>query len=432
MLRFTLPGVLALALLGGSRPVGAADSPQGDNWFQWRGPHRDGVSRDTGLLKTWPKNGPPLLWEAKGAGRGYASLAISHGRIYTMGDGPSTATDKDEYLLCFDETNGKQLWKAKLGPAWNSGSPSWQSSRSTPTVDGDLVYVLTPRGDLVAVETAGGKERWRKSMQKDLGGKKADGWGYSESVLIDGDQLVCTPGGEKATLVALDKKTGSPLWKASQPGNRGAGHSSIVIAEVGKTRVYVQVTGSGPLEVRAADGKVLWHYDIPGTTAVIPTPIVRGDLVFFSVGYGLGAALLRQVPEANGGVKIEEVYPLEPKLSNKHGGVVLVGDYVYGDVSDSGKPFCAELMTGKIRWQKKQGPGSGSASMVAADGYLYIRYADGTMTLVKGGPDEFNLVSSFKVPHSGSRPSWSHPVVTGSKLFLREGDSILCYDLRAK
>jgi outer membrane protein assembly factor BamB len=432
MLRLTLPGVLALALLVGSQPLGAADSPAGDNWFQWRGPHRDGVSRDTGLLKEWPKDGPPLVWEAKGAGRGYASLAISNGRLYTMGDGPSTATDKDEYLLCFDAATGKQLWKGKLGPAWNSGTSDWQSSRSTPTVDGDRVYILTPRGELVCLETAGGKEVWRKSMQKDFNGKKADYWGYSESVLIDGDKLVCTPGGEATTLVALDKKTGSPIWKATQPSNRGAGHSSIVIAEIGNTRVYVQMTGSGALGVAAEDGKVLWHSDIPSTTAVIPTPIVRGDLVFFSVGYGRGAALLRQVPEGKAGVSIEQVYPLDSKLNNKHGGVVLVGDYVYGDVGDSGRPFCAELMTGKIRWQKKAGPGRGSASVVAADGHLYIRYADGTMTLVKATPDEFNLVSSFKIPHSGSRPSWSHPVVTGGKLYLREDDYILCYDLRAK
>src|SRR5262249_40616282 len=152
-----------------------------------------------------------LLWEGRGAGRGYSSLALSAGKIYTMGDGPSTADDKDEYALCFEDGTGKQLWKTKLGPAWNSGSADWQSSRSTPTVDSDRVYFLTAQGNLVCVQTADGKELWRKNMQKDFGGKKGDGWGYSESVLIDGDKLICTPGG-KSTMVALNKKTGETTW----------------------------------------------------------------------------------------------------------------------------------------------------------------------------------------------------------------------------
>jgi len=367
------------------------------------------------------------LWQSAGAGRGYSSLAIAGKRIYTLGDAPSTADDEDEYLLCFDQVDGKQLWKTKIGPAWTSGKPTWHSPRSTPTVDGDRIYLLTAHGKLICCDTKG-SEIWQKGFKADFDGAKADGWGYSESVLIDGDKLICTPGGEKNTLVALAKKTGETLWTTARPDDRGAGHASAVIANVGGTRVYVQVTGSGPMGVRASDGKLLWTYDIDKTTSVIPTPIVRGDLVFFSAGYGRGGALLKQVAKDDE-IKIEEQYPLNKELGNKHGGVVLVGNYLYGDSEDRGIPFCAELMTGEVKW-KSRGSGSNSASIVAADGHLYIRYADGTMTLVKASPEALEEVGGFKVPGSGERPSWSHPVVADGKLFLREGDAVSCYELR--
>lgn len=400
-------------------------------WPQFHGPARNAVSTDKGLLTKWPAEGPSLVWQAKGAGRGYASVSIVGDRLFTMGDGPSTADDQDEYVLCFQLADGKQLWKAKLGPAWDSGKPDWQSSRSTPTVDGELLYTLTPHGELVCLESATGTEQWRKHLHKDLGGKKGDSWGYSESVLIDGDRLVCTPGGENATMAALHKKTGAVIWKAVSPGDRGAAHASIVIAEVGGTRVYVNTTASGALGVRATDGKVLWTSNIDKTTAVIPSPIIRGDLVFFAAGYNLGGALLRQVPAADGEVRAEEVYPLNKDRNNKHGGIVLVGDYLYGDTNDSGTPYCAELMTGKTVW-KSRGTGKGSASVTAADGHLYIRWANGILALVKATPEAYTEVSSFKVPGSGERPSWSHSAIVDGKLYLREGDLILCYDVSGK
>jgi outer membrane protein assembly factor BamB len=195
--------------------------------------------------------------------------------------------------------------------------------------------------------------------------------------------------------------------------------------------VYVQSTGSGPLGVRAEDGKVLWTYDIDRTTAVIPTPIVRDDLVFFTAGYKRGGALLRQVPAGAGEVEIEEIYPLKTELANKHGGVVLVGEYVYGDSDSSGIPFCAELMTGDIKW-KQRGSGRGSVAVAAADGRLYLRFTDGMMVLVKATPESYAEVGKFKIPESGERPSWAHPVIAEGKLYLREGDAVLCYDVRAK
>lgn len=418
-----------LALLTSSPAILLAAGPTAP-WPTFRGLDRSAVAPDTGLLKEWPEGGPRLVWQAHGAGRGYSSLAIAGGRIFTLGDGPSTASDKDEYLLAFDQRSGKPTWETKLGAAWNEGTPDWQSSRSTPTVDGDRIYILTPHGELVACKTAGGKELWRRNLKTDFGGKKGDGWGYSESVLIDGERLVCTPGGSKATMVALNKLSGKPIWTAVRPDDRGAGHASIVVATIGGTRVYVTTTASGAIGVRASDGKLLWTYDA-SATAVIPTPIIRDDLVFFTAGYGCGGALLRQVPAGSGDVTIEEIYPLKRELSTKHGGVVLIGDFLYGDTEDSGVPWCAELMTGNIQW-KQRGAGRGSASVAAADGCLYFHYADGTMTLVKASPDAYRELGKFKTPGSSERPSWSHPVIAEGQLYIRDGDTILCYNLKAK
>ncbi len=399
-----------------------------DSWPTFRGADRSGVSDDTGLISSWPEDGPTLVWEADGAGRGYSSVAIADGKIYTLGDGLSTASDDDEYLVCFDQFNGKQLWATKTGSPWTSGQPAWQSSRSTPTVDGDRVYVLTADGDLICFTTAG-KKVWSKNLKDDFAGEKADSWGYSESVLIDGDNLVCTPGGVKNTMVMLDKMTGETVWTTSRAGDRGAGHASVVISNVGDTRVYVQTTGSGAMGVRASDGKLLWTYDIKRTTAVIPTPIVRDDLVFFTAGYGTGGTLVQQVPAGDGSVRAKEIYPTDSALGNKHGGMVLVGDYLYGDSEDRGIPFCADLMTGEVKW-KSRGAGKNSASITAADGHLYIRFSDGTMVLAHASPSDYTEVSSFEVPGSGERPSWAHPVVFDGKLYLREGDKLLCYELR--
>ncbi len=398
-----------------------------DSWPTFRGADRSGVSSDTGLLDQWPSDGPELIWTAEGAGRGYASVAISEGKLFTLGDGLSTADDDDEYLVCFDQKTGQPLWRSKTGTPWTSGQESWQSSRSTPTVDGDRVYVLTAYGELICFSTAG-EERWRRHLKDDLGGTKADGWGYSESVLIDGAKLICTPGGPECTMAALDKRTGEILWTCVRAEDRGAGHASVVVSTIGDTKVYVQTTGSGPLGVRADDGKLLWSYEIKRTTAVIPTPIVKDDLVFFSAGYGTGGGLLRQVPDGDG-VTAAEIYPPNPKLGNKHGGIVLVGDYLYGDSEDQGVPFCAELMTGETQW-KSRGSGKKSASMTAADGKLFIRFSDGTVVLVPASPDEYEEHGSFKIPGSGERPSWAHPVVVGGKLYLREGDQIFCYNVK--
>lgn len=419
----------ALCVVGAASLARAAHPVKSAHWPTFRGADRSGVSSDTGLLAEWPKGGPELVWEAKGAGRGYSSVAIADGKLYTQGDHLKTVDNDDTYLICYDLASGKELWKTRLGEAWDKGSKNWQGSRSTPTVDGERVYILTPHGDLFALATDDGKVAWRKNLKDDFGGKKGDGWGYSESVTIDGDKLVCTPGGEKNTMVALDKNTGDLIWSAVREGDRGAGHASIVISEIGGTRVYVNTTASGALGVRAKDGELLWSYPIDKTTAVIPSPIVKGDLVFFTAGYGRGGALLRQVPAGAGEVDVKEVFPLNPKLQNKHGGVILVGDYLYADSGDGGIPFCAELMTGDQQW-KSRSAGKGSMSLTAAEGLLYLHFANGVMALARATPDGYEEISHFKIPGDHDRPSWAHPVITGGRLYLRDTGRVYCYDLR--
>jgi len=399
---------------------------QQTDWPTYRGADRSNVAPDTGLLKQWPEDGPKLVWKTEGAGRGYSSVAVAGDRVFTLGDSIDGASDNEEYLTCYNRADGKKLWMTKTGKSFSMKNKNWESSRSTPTVDGDHIYVITGNGVLVCMTTEG-KDAWKVNLKEEYNGKKADIWGYSESVLIDGDNLICTPGGAKNTMLALNKKTGEKIWSTSRDGDRGAGHASVVISKVGSNKVYVTTTGSGAMGVRASDGELLWTYDIDRTTAVIPTPIVRDDLVFFAAGYGRGGALLRQSEEGDG-VKVQEVYGLKKHLSNKHGGIVLVGDHLYGDSDDKGMPFCADLKTGELKW-KSRGSGKKSASVVAADGNVYVRYTNGMMTLVKADPESFQEVSKFKVPGSGDRPSWAHPVIVDGQLFLREGDSILCYSL---
>lgn len=402
----------------------AAD-PNGADWPQWRGPRRDAISSDKGLLKSWGEQGPPLAWKTSGLGSGFASIAVSDGRIFTMGRRKGS-----EGLIALNAQDGQELWSAKVGLDGND-EPS-----STPTVDGDRVYALGSHGDLVCA-SVDGKELWRKSFLKDFGGSVPT-WKYCESPLIDGNKLICTPGSKNATMVALNKNTGDIIWKSAVPngGGSGSGYSSIVISEGAGVRQYVQLLGAGTgcIGVAAADGKLLWKYDRVGNgTASIPTPIIDGDQVFCSSGYGTGAALL-QLKKAGSGVSAMEVYFLKGnEFQNHHGGMVRVGPNIFcGHGHNEGFPICLEMKTGKIIWGGKQrGEGKGSAAVTFADGRLYFRYQDGTMVLIDASTNGYHPSGSFTIPEV-RRESWSHPVVVGRKLYLREQDHLFVYDLADK
>lgn len=399
------------------------------DWPQFRGPNRDGRSTETGLLTEWPKDGPPLAWRIEGLGKGYSSVAIASGRIFTMGDRRG-----DMFVIALDRATHKEVWATLIGEKWDDGGP-----RCTPTIDGEFLYAIGPHGDLACLRADNGKEVWRKNLAKDFGGEMMSGWGYSESPLIDGDKLVCTPGGRDAAIVALDKKSGKTAWKAALPdlgsrGRDGAGYSSIVISEAGGIRQYVQTLGRGTVGVAADDGRFLWGYNkIANQTANIPVPVVSGNYVFCTTSYETGSALLELKPTDNGkGIKATEVYFLGPtQFENHHGGVILLDGYIYGGHGrNNGTPTCIEMKTGKIAW-KDRGPGRNSAAITYADGRFYFRYEDGTVALIEAKPAALKVVSSFKLP-TNEGPSWPYPVVCDGRLYLRHGDSLLCYDIKAK
>jgi outer membrane protein assembly factor BamB len=393
------------------------------DWPSFRGPNRDNLSPDTKLLKAWPAAGPKLLWTAKDVGIGYSSVTVVGGKVFTMG-----GKGDDAYLFAVDRTTGKNLWATKTGAVGMGGG--YKGTRCTPTVDGDLVYGVSGVGDLLCVQAKDGKVVWQKNYRKDFGGSSGI-WDFSESPLIDGDALICTPGGAKATMVALDKKTGKELWRCA--ANSAAGYSSIVIWEAGNIKQYVTLTANGPIGVSAKDGKLLWKSDRwRGNTANIPTPIVLEKRLFLCAGYGGGGGMLVEVTGTGEEVTLKEIY-YQDKLKNKHGGFLAIGDLLFGDRDDSGNPQCADLATGEVKWERKRGrsKGAGSVSMTYADSHLYLRYSDGWMALVPATGDEYKEKGSFKIPGSNSN-SWAHPVVIGGRMYLREKETILCYDVRGK
>jgi outer membrane protein assembly factor BamB len=408
-----------------SRPATASAAGP---WPRWRGSHLDAHCQETGLMQQWPDDGPPLLWQVEGLGTGYAGVSVVGGKIFTMGRQSGT-----EHLIALNAKDGSPLWSTPIGPGSNQ-----RGSNCTPTVDGDLVYAISIEGDLICARTDNGETVWRKNFGRDFGGKMMSSWGYSESPLIDGKLLVCTPGGPQAALAALDKKTGTPVWTTEMPyggshGGDGAGYSSIVISQGAGVKQYVQLVGRGVIGVAADSGQLLWRYDrIANSTANIPTPIVSGDYVFCSTGYGTGAALLK-LTRSGRGVQAEEQYFLDAnKLQNHHGGMVLLDGYIYcGHRHNEGFPICVEMKTGQIRWGGDQrGAGSGSAAVLYADGNLYFRYQNGTMALIEATPERYNLKSSFKLA-SVRAESWPHPVIADGKLLLRDQEVLMCYDVKA-
>ena len=413
-----------LGLAAGKRTTDAG----GALWPQWRGPARDGISSESGLLARWPEGGPPLVWTGSGLGEGYSGVSVAGGKIFTMGD-----RDGSQWIIAVSATDGKEAWSAKVGPAWDE---SYSGSRCTPTIDGEFAYALGTHGDLVCVRLADGKPVWKRSLPNEFGGRVHSHWGFSESPLVDGPRLVCTPGGADTAMLALNKRTGKEIWRAAIPdlgpnGGDGAGYSSIVVSNAGNTRQYVQLMGRGVVGIAVRNGRFLWGYNkIANGTANIPTPLVHKDYVFCSTGYRTGAALLKL---RGGGERIvaDEVYFLDAKqLQNHHGQMVMVGDYIYcGHGHKAGAPTCLEWRTGKVQWRKDRGPGSGSAHVTYADGNVYFRYENGLMALVGASPKEYEEKGTFSVPDSG-QPSWPAPVVAGGRLYLREQDKLYCYDLR--
>lgn len=419
----TIRSWLTHALLCSSMVASLVAHGLAADWPQWRGPDRTDVSREKGLLKEWPENGPPLVWLFKDAGFGYSGFSIADGQLFTMG-----AKGGKEFLLCLDDKQGTELWRVETG---NQLENNWgDGPRGTPSIDGQHVYAIGADGDIVCAKRSDGEIVWRKKMQ-DFGGEVPN-WGYTESPLVDGELVICTPGGEQGTVLALNKKTGEKVWQSSDLTDP-AHYSSTIVVEHNGIRQYIQLTEKSIAGFNAKTGAMLWRADWPGRTAVIPTPIFRDGYVYVTSGYGVGCNLFR-IDENN---QVEAVYDDEAKklMKNHHGGVVLIGDHLYGH-SDSVGWVCQEFATGKQMWRERSVLGKGAVT--SADGMLYcISEGDGVVALVEATPEGWKEKSRFTLtPQTEIRDPdgriWTHPVIANGRMYLRDQDLIFCFDVKKK
>ncbi len=391
-----------------------------DDWPQFRGLKRDDISAETGLLKALPAGGPPLVWKSKGIGAGYSTLSIVGDRIYTMGE-----NNDSSFVYALDATDGKKLWSARVGTAGAAGTPAFDGPRSTPTVADGLIVAVGQWGDLVCLDKEG-KELWRKHYTKDFGGKRPE-WGFSESPLIDGDNVIITPGGDEGSIVALNKNTGALVWR-SKGFTDSPNYSSLIVAEIGGVRQYIQLTPENIVGVAAKDGTVLWRAARKGRVAVIPTPIYSDGYVYVTSGYSAGCNLFK-ITAADGKFTAEQVYA-NKNMSNHHGGVVKVGDNIYG-YSDGRGWVCQDMKTGASKWEEKEKFGKGS--LVDADGKLYLRGEDkGIIVLIDASPAGYQEHGRFDQPDRSGNKAWAHPVIANGRLYLRDKDNVFCYDVKAK
>jgi outer membrane protein assembly factor BamB len=402
---------LVVALIVFALPASVSNRAAND-WPQWRGPNRDGRSAETGLLKDWPAGGPPLAWRASGAGEGYSSFAVADGRLYTLGARRGT-----EYVIAFDAASGKRLWETENGSRFENDRGS--GPRATPTVDGDRLYAFGASGDLSALDAASGKRLWHVNVLRKFGGSNIN-WGLSESPLVLPDRILVNAGGP---IVALRKSDGSEIWKSD--GREPAGYSSAVLHELGGIREAIFFTHERVTGVDVNTGRRLWSYEaVANNVANIATPILRGNRVFVSSDYGTGAALL-ELTAADGGIRAKQVY-FTRDMRNHHASSVLVGDHLYG--------FSSSILTamgfdtGKVAWRDRS---VGKGSLVFADDRLYLFSEGGTVGLAEANPSAYREHGRFQI-RTGNLPTWSHPVVSGGKLFLRDQDTMYAYDIRAK
>jgi outer membrane protein assembly factor BamB len=403
-----VPLLVTLSLTSGAVILAA------DDWPQWRGPRRDGVSNETGLLKDWPANGPRLAWRISGTGDGYSSFAVAGGRLFTLG-----ARQNTEYVFAFDAASGKKLWEAANGKRFNNDRGD--GPRATPTIDGGRVYVFGSSGDMTVLDAADGKVFWTQNLLQKYGGSNIN-WGLSESPLVLSDRIIVTPGGRGASIVALRKTDGSLIWKSQSDE---PGYSSALLHPIGNIQQAVVFTAERALGVDVSDGRVLWSYNrVANRTANIATPIARGNHVFLSSDHGTGGGLLALTPSGNG-IKASEVY-FTNEMRNHHASSVLVGDYLYG--FSSSILTAMHFETGKVAWRDRS---VGKGSLVFADDRLYLFSENGVVGLAEANPQKYVEHGRFQL-RTGSLPTWSHPVVSGGRLFIRDQDTLYAYDVAAK
>jgi outer membrane protein assembly factor BamB len=387
------------------------------NWPQWQGPDRTRISKETGLLKEWPANGPRLIWTANELGSGYGSMSVAGDRVYLQG-----ARGSNSFVIALNRADGKEVWSKALGPVESKmRSDRGAGPRGTPTVDGDRLYVLTENGDLACLKTDG-SILWQLNILKEFGGPQLQ-WLVSESPLVDGPQFVVTPGGPGAGMVKLDKMTGKALWTSKELSDSAA-YSSITVADIQGVRTYMTFTATAGVGVLASDGKLMFRYpNAANRTANVATPVYSDNKVFFASAYGTGGGLLNLTVQ-NGEVAATEAY-FTREMKNHHGGMVLVDGYLYGynDLILT----CLEFATGKMMWRDRS---VGKGSVTYADGRLYIQSENNLVGLAEANPAAYVETGRFEIPDKGM-PSWAHPVVSDGRLYVRNQDTLLVYDIKA-
>lgn len=382
------------------------------DWPQWRGPQRDGISPETGLLKSWPAGGPKRLWHVRGLGEGYSSFSVAQGRLFTQGQRGS-----QQFVLAYDASTGQKLWEAPTGKPFRERRG--HGPRGTPTVDGDRVYSLAADGTLACLDARTGKPHWAFNVVERYGGQVIN-WGMSESPLVDGARLIVTPGGPGASIVALDKLSGKLLWKSQSDE---AGYSSPIAFDLAGKRLLAVLTGEAALGLAAQNGELLWRYDkVSNRTANIATPIFHNGQVFYSTDYGTGCALLK-LDGGGGAVRADEVY-FNRNMRNHYSSSVLIGEHLYGF---SGTVLTAmHFQTGEVAWRDRS---VGKGSVIAAEGLLYCLGEDGVVGLVEAHPAAYRERSRFEIGR-GEFPTWTPPVIANGRLYLRDQDNLYCYDIR--
>ena len=412
--RFLVPALVVCALL--------SNVCRSEDWPSWRGPNRDDISTETGLLKTWPEGGPVKLWTSKDAGLGYSGVSIANGVLFTMGaDG--TAEESNEFVVAINVESGEKIWQTNVGQFLDNG---WGGGpRSTPTISGDRLVVISGKGEVVCLSTSDGVEKWRASLTG-LGGT-IPSWGFCESALIDGDKVLVTPGGENGTIACFNLQTGEKIWQSAEI-REPANYASIIAVDHFGKRQYIQLTGQKVFGLDG-NGKLLWQQDFPGRIAVVPTPIYRDGQVYVTAGYGTGCLLLNIT--ANN--KVEKFYD-NKVMKNQHGGVLLVGDYLFGHSDDNGI-ICQNFNSGDLVWSDKK-KNDAKIAVTYADGLLYcLAENGGECFLVEASAAEYKEVSRFKMdPQTTQRnPNggiWTHPVISNGRLYLRDQDVICCYRIK--
>lgn len=414
----SLNRIFLIVLLCGM-PAYAAD------WPSWLGLNRDGKSTETGLLKSWPENGPKSVWKIKGLGEGYSSMAIIGNRIYTQGQ-----EGDRQFVVALDTAGGKQVWQTPTGKAFSSeqgGGP-----RGMPTVDGNRLYALASDGTLVCLETETGKRLWGFQYGEKFGSTLPE-WAFSESPLVDGERLIINPGGKKAGIVALNKANGSVIWQSQDDL---AGYSSVLAFDFGNCRIYTVLTGSAAIGIDAKDGSLLWRYEkVSNRVANISTPVYSDGHVFYSSDYGTGSALLK-LSQAGGKVTATEVY-FSRDMQNHYTTSIRTGDYLYGfSGNQPGILTAMEFLTGKVAWKDRS---VGKGNCILADALLYCQGEGGTVGLIDPSPAGYKEISRFVIERSGPgiRPRyasggnmWAVPAIAGGRLYLRDLDNLYAYDIK--